>query len=294
MTHPVDRISHAEITESFFAFTDDFGFSTSETMNDPFPRELNEALFDSVSKLLLKESTPMSEAADISGRFGLNPEQAWKALELRRLYAYFLLDTDGRRVQLNGEGGPEQYAALAHALRMDLSELDIACERLYRYLPERLNNAVPSNVWVLTPPGPDCERYVELLDQARNRRSDDTHRSDAQRFNPRSLQGIPTLHDTVTAISGTWYVNEYRTNRCWGGPEEGGWYYPVGAFVKCHGEFESREPAETKIAELERDFLPSAREGLHEPGSVLCTGWPEIKLETQPGKDYPEEAPSYS
>ena len=118
MTHPVDRISHAEITESFFAFTDDFRFSTSETMNDPFPRELNEALFDSVSKLLLKESTPMSEAADISGRFGLNPEQAWKALELRRLYAYFLLDTDGRRVQLNGEGGPEQYAALAHALRM--------------------------------------------------------------------------------------------------------------------------------------------------------------------------------
>ena len=34
---------------------------------------------------------------------------------------------------------------------------------------------------------------------------------------------------------GPFHLNEYRTNRAYGGPEEGGWWYDTGSFVACHG-----------------------------------------------------------
>ena len=30
-----------------------------------------------------------------------------------------------------------------------------------------------------------------------------------------------------------WYVNIYETNRAYGGPEEGGWYYDTGDLLEC-------------------------------------------------------------
>ena len=33
------------------------------------------------------------------------------------------------------------------------------------------------------------------------------------------------------------YVNMYRTSRCYGGPEEGGWVYTQGEFIKCYGMY---------------------------------------------------------
>ena len=90
----------------------------------------------------------------------------------------------------------------------------------------------------------------------------------------------------------TFYVNEYLTNRAYGGPEEGGWWYDTATFVQCHGSCPDREEAldllDTLGCELER-----AREGLHDPGSVLCTGWPDIRIERRPGADYPTRRPRY-
>ena len=35
------------------------------------------------------------------------------------------------------------------------------------------------------------------------------------------------------------YVNEYLINKVFGGPEEGGWWYNVGKFERCHGVYVS-------------------------------------------------------
>ena len=36
---------------------------------------------------------------------------------------------------------------------------------------------------------------------------------------------------------GPFHLNEYLTNRAFGGPEEGGWWYDTGTFVACHGTY---------------------------------------------------------
>ena len=40
-----------------------------------------------------------------------------------------------------------------------------------------------------------------------------------------------------------WYVNEYETNRAYGGPEEGGWWYDYGIFMTCRGVFDNAKEA---------------------------------------------------
>ena len=39
------------------------------------------------------------------------------------------------------------------------------------------------------------------------------------------------------------YVNVYEVGTCYGGPEEGGWWYPAGEPVECCGTFETLAPA---------------------------------------------------
>ena len=89
------------------------------------------------------------------------------------------------------------------------------------------------------------------------------------------------------------HVNEYITNRAYGGPEEGGWWYDTGTFVQCHGTAPTRVEAHG-ILETVRPDLDRARAGLHDPGSVLCTGWPDIHIEPDPGADYPTRRPRYA
>ena len=88
------------------------------------------------------------------------------------------------------------------------------------------------------------------------------------------------------------HLNEYRTDRAFGGAEEGGWWYDTGVFVKSHGTFPTRE--ETWAARDELDsYLAERREGLHDPSSVLCTGWPELLVEQRPGAHFPARPPRY-
>ena len=47
------------------------------------------------------------------------------------------------------------------------------------------------------------------------------------------------------------YVNMYRTSRRYGGPEEGGWFYTQGEFIKCYGMYSSRGDANLKVARLQ-------------------------------------------
>ena len=90
----------------------------------------------------------------------------------------------------------------------------------------------------------------------------------------------------------SFHLNEYLTDRALGGREEGGWWYDTGVFVKCHGTFPTREEALAERDALD-DYLAGRREGLHDPSSVLCTGWPELLVEQRPGADFPARTPRY-
>lgn len=88
------------------------------------------------------------------------------------------------------------------------------------------------------------------------------------------------------------HVNEYLTNRAYGGPEEGGWFYDVGHFIKSHGTFESEQEAYRRRDEL-TGYLEEKRAGQRPPYSVACTGYTELWIEDGPGEDFPIERPHY-
>ena len=103
---------------------------------------------------------------------------------------------------------------------------------------------------------------------------------------------IQDLLKIESAKEGPYYVNLYDTNRQYGGPEEGGWWYDSGEFVECRGVFGSLERAEQAADSMEAD-IAQLREGLYPPGSMLCTGWPLLRVQDHAGKNYPEKRPHY-
>ncbi len=91
-----------------------------------------------------------------------------------------------------------------------------------------------------------------------------------------------------------WYVNEYEIDRVYGGPEEGGWYYDTGRFIRCRGVFLDQHDAGALRDRIEENEMPERRKGVREPSSVLSTGeWPVALVEDHPGRDYPTEPPMY-
>ena len=88
------------------------------------------------------------------------------------------------------------------------------------------------------------------------------------------------------------HLNEYLTDRAFGGGEEGGWWYDTGRFVACHGAFGTVDEA-TAARDAKANWLADRRQGLHDPDSVLCTGWPVLRIEPHPGADFPATPPRY-
>lgn len=89
-----------------------------------------------------------------------------------------------------------------------------------------------------------------------------------------------------------WYVNEYVCDRAYGGPEEGGWWYNTGRFVKLHGSHDDFAAANNHMRDL-LGYIKERQKGLHEPGSVLCEGWPTLLVQDHIGHHYPIERPHY-
>lgn len=87
------------------------------------------------------------------------------------------------------------------------------------------------------------------------------------------------------------YVNVYSTNRAYGGPEEGGWWYNCGEALRS-----IRVPL--KYVERVRERVQAAADrynkGDYPPGSVLCSGWISVRVERAPAEDYPQERPYFS
>ena len=99
-----------------------------------------------------------------------------------------------------------------------------------------------------------------------------------------------------TASTPTFHLNEYRIRRRFGGPEEGGWHFDAGTFIRSHGTFPTRQAA-IAARNAKADWLASRRAGLHPPSdarSLLVTaGWPELRIEPRAGRDFPTERPRY-
>lgn len=115
----------------------------------------------------------------------------------------------------------------------------------------------------------------------------------------------PCNEEPAVLSSERFFLNEYGTNRAYGGPEEGGWWYDTGSFVKCHGTFDTVEEARLALSALQ-PYLTTLREGLDVPGtvtgkfpirfipgSVTNHDYPDARIERHPGRDFPIERPHY-
>jgi len=116
------------------------------------------------------------------------------------------------------------------------------------------------------------------------------------------------------------HLNVYEIDQCYGGPEEGGWYYSAGLFHKCIGTFtdtdEGRKNAEAakkvfRIAEKEnkrdhRDYKMGhgAHDGVDPDGEADdrymipggAWGYGEVRavIQDHEGRNFPETRPYYS
>ena len=58
-----------------------------------------------------------------------------------------------------------------------------------------------------------------------------------------------------------WYVTEYASNRVYGGPEEGGWWYSTLQFLEVASEHATQEAAEAARAVLFQAMLDARPRG---------------------------------
>lgn len=89
------------------------------------------------------------------------------------------------------------------------------------------------------------------------------------------------------------YVTLYKTDRAYGGPEEGGWWYECGEVVR------SFPVATLRRAERILSFVQKIADcrnkdgGNHDLSSVNCEGYFVACIEDAPAANYPAVTPHY-
>jgi hypothetical protein len=86
------------------------------------------------------------------------------------------------------------------------------------------------------------------------------------------------------------FVNVYRVQRCFGGPEEGGWWYDAGELVEVWA-FPNEAAARAKKDALEQGEY--SNEGERPLSSVISRGVWRLEVSETPGRDWPERIPRY-
>ena len=110
----------------------------------------------------------------------------------------------------------------------------------------------------------------------------------------RFLMRCETMREAIDRAEdhkrGIRYVNVYEIHRCYGGPEEGGWWFDAGELIttETHGSLKSAEQAKQR---LELEYNNDNRPPLH---SVLNNGFYQINIDPLPGKNWPDRKPYYS
>lgn len=84
------------------------------------------------------------------------------------------------------------------------------------------------------------------------------------------------------------FVNVYFVITCYGGPEDGGWYYDKGEAVR------STEVMSNTLYGVGGEFSKEQAFCKQETDK-LAEGWYEVRVETKPAEDYPNsnEVPRY-
>jgi hypothetical protein len=87
------------------------------------------------------------------------------------------------------------------------------------------------------------------------------------------------------------FVNVYLTDRAYGGPEEGGWWFDTGQFIR--GVEALSDEAERVKNTLQSWCDGENAERRSDISSVLSEGRYEVCIEDEPGADYPTTRPHY-
>lgn len=86
------------------------------------------------------------------------------------------------------------------------------------------------------------------------------------------------------------FVNVYLEDQGYGGPEEGGWYYTYGEYLRT-AIVETEEEAEKLKEYFENgEYSNEGRPSMYHSNSQ---GEYRVRIEDQPGRSYPEERPYY-
>jgi hypothetical protein len=96
-----------------------------------------------------------------------------------------------------------------------------------------------------------------------------------------------------------WYLNLYLTNRAYGGPEEGGWWYDyycpeqLPDVAPCYGPFATEEEARTKREEIKPLLDIHNGDRRSDVNSVISDGCYVLLIEGHLPKHQPETKPHY-
>jgi hypothetical protein len=103
---------------------------------------------------------------------------------------------------------------------------------------------------------------------------------------------LPVLHQPVelTNDGGVRFVNVYFVQRCFGGREEGGWWYDCGELLRCIVLPTEAAAQELKASLEAGDFSNQGRRPL---SSVLSEGAFRVTIDSEPGCDWPAKRPRY-
>lgn len=86
------------------------------------------------------------------------------------------------------------------------------------------------------------------------------------------------------------FVNVHMVHRCYGGPEEGGWWFDTGELVEVWA-MPNEAAAKAKASALEMgEYSNDDRRPLH---SVCSNGVYRVTVSDTPGQDWPERFPRY-
>lgn len=90
------------------------------------------------------------------------------------------------------------------------------------------------------------------------------------------------------------FVNVYEVDRAYGGAEEGGWWYTTGTYDAEQSFKAADVESAQEYAELLSQRLEGEEADLPALHSVLYRGGRHIvKVESTPGRDFPETRPHY-
>ncbi len=89
------------------------------------------------------------------------------------------------------------------------------------------------------------------------------------------------------------FVNVYLWDRCYGGPEEGGWYFNAYAPQEEHSSEHATEAAAQAWLEKQLEWAQQENAERHHPNSVLSEGHYVVRLEAWPAEAQPAYRPCY-